>query len=199
MYLRNADGISIRVKAVLARAFEQKEAGEGQLLAAPTSEEVRRKCLVYLAGQGDTTKANRMRVVLSQYLDGASIDAIVKDTGYGQGTVSAYLNEIQNGAGVQLIRTPAKKRGLERLQAARPNRLRRASIRDFHSFRVTWITLALAAGVPLELVQRVTGHRTVEVVMKHYFRPGREDFRAAIARTASHAVTVPGASSAKRC
>ena len=42
-----------------------------------------------------------------------------------------------------------------------------------HSFRVTWITLALAAGVPLELVQRVTGHRTVEVVMKHYFRQGR--------------------------
>jgi hypothetical protein len=32
----------------------------------------------------------------------------------------------------------------------------------------------------LELVQRVTGHRTVEVVMKHYFRPGREDFRTAI-------------------
>ena len=45
---------------------------------------------------------------------------------------------------------------------------------------MTWITLALAAGVPLELVQRVTGHRTVQVVMKHYFRPGREDFRAAI-------------------
>ena len=43
--------------------------------------------------------------------------------------------------------------------------------------RLTWITLALAAGVPLELVQRVTGHRTVEVVLKHYFRPGREDFR----------------------
>ena len=36
--------------------------------------------------------------------------------------------------------------------------------------------------MPLELVQRVTGHRTVEVVMKHYFRPGREDFRQAILR-----------------
>jgi hypothetical protein len=35
-------------------------------------------------------------------------------------------------------------------------------------------------GVPLELVQRVTGHRTVAVVMKHYFRPGREDFRQAL-------------------
>jgi hypothetical protein len=79
-----------------------------------------------------------MRVVLGQYLDGASIDAVVKGTGYGQGTVSAYLNEIQKGAVVQLIRTPPSKRGLERFQAARPNGLRRASIRDFHRFRVTW-------------------------------------------------------------
>jgi hypothetical protein len=53
-------------------------------------------------------------------------------------------------------------------------------VRDFHSFRVTWITLALSAGVPLELVQRVTGHRTVEVVLKHYFRPGRKDFKQRI-------------------
>jgi hypothetical protein len=123
-----------------------------------------------------------MRMVLELYLAGKSIDAIVTETGFGQGTVSAYLNEVRKGAEVQLIRTPPRKRGLERLQAARPNGLRRASIRDFHSFRVTWITLALAAGVPLELVQRVTGHRTVEVVMKHYFRPGREDFRQAILR-----------------
>jgi hypothetical protein len=121
-----------------------------------------------------------MRTVLELYLAGKSIDAIVTETGFGQGMVSAYLNEIQNGAAVQLIRASTKKQGLERLQAARSNGLRRASIRDFHSFRVTWITIALAAGVPLELVQRVTGHRTVEVVMKHYFRPGREEFRAAI-------------------
>jgi hypothetical protein len=32
-------------------------------------------------------------------------------------------------------------------------------------------------------VQRVTGHRTVEMVMKHHFRPGEgEDFRQAILR-----------------
>lgn len=34
----------------------------------------------------------------------------------------------------------------------------------------------MAAGVPLELVQRVTGHRPAAVVLKQYFRPGREDF-----------------------
>lgn len=59
----------------------------------------------------------------------------------------------------------------------RANGLRKASVRDFHSFRVTWVTLALNAGVPLEIVQKVTGHRTAGIVMKHYFQPGREDFR----------------------
>ena len=63
------------------------------------------------------------------------------------------------------------------LQTERGNGQRRASVHDFHSFRVTWITLALAAGVPLELGQRVSGHRTASVILKHYFRPGREDFR----------------------
>ena len=61
-------------------------------------------------------------------------------------------------------------------------RQRRASLHDFHSFRVAWITLASAAGVPLELVQRVTGHRAVAVVLKHYFRPGREDFRQVLTK-----------------
>jgi len=67
-----------------------------------------------------------------------------------------------------------------RIHADRKDGLRRASLRDFHSFRVTWVTLALSAGVPLELVQKVTGHKTAEIVMKHYFQPGRETFRKAL-------------------
>ena len=59
---------------------------------------------------------------------------------------------------------------------------RRGSVRDLHSFRTTWITLALTAGVPMDLVRRVTGHRTVDVVLEHYFRPGREDFKRTLER-----------------
>jgi integrase len=55
--------------------------------------------------------------------------------------------------------------------------LRKASVRDFHSFRVTWVTMALNAGVPIEVVQKVTGHRTSSIVTKHYFRPVRENLR----------------------
>jgi integrase len=53
-------------------------------------------------------------------------------------------------------------------------------VRDFHGFRVTWITIALTGGVPLELVQKVTGHKTTDIVLKHYFQPGREAFRQAL-------------------
>jgi len=67
------------------------------------------------------------------------------------------------------------------IQQVRKDGLRRASIRDFHSFRVTWVTLALTAGVPLEIVKKVTGHRTAEIVMKHYFQTGQEDFRRTLA------------------
>lgn len=67
--------------------------------------------------------------------------------------------------------------GRGEIHQTRTKGLRKASIRDFHSFRVTWVTLALSAGVPLEIVQKVTGHRTAGIVMKHYFQPGREDFR----------------------
>jgi integrase len=70
--------------------------------------------------------------------------------------------------------------GRGEIHAKRTEGLRRASLRDFHSFRVTWVTLALTRGVPLELVQKVTGHRTVEIVLKHYFQPGREEFRRAL-------------------
>lgn len=73
-----------------------------------------------------------------------------------------------------------KKNARGEIHQERVNGLRKASVRDFHSFRVTWVTLALNAGVPLEIVQKVTGHRTAAIVLKHYFQPGREDFRRSL-------------------
>ena len=121
-----------------------------------------------------------MREVFTAYMDGRTLDEVMAATGASRGSVSLHLNEIERTAGCPIVRGKRRALRTDGLQSERGHGKRRASVRDFHSFRVTWITLALAAGVPLELVQRVTGHRTVEVVMKHYFRPGREDFRQAI-------------------
>jgi integrase len=86
---------------------------------------------------------------------------------------AGFINEIPENGDV------GENRGV--LQKVRKEGVRKASVRDFHSFRVTWVTLALSAGVPMEIVQRVTGHRTASIVMKHYFQPGREEFRRTLA------------------
>jgi len=75
------------------------------------------------------------------------------------------------------------------IHAERKGGLRRASVRDFHSFRVTRVTLALTSSVPLELVQKVTGHKTTDIVLKHYFQPERKDFRRALQSAMSKLLT----------
>ena len=66
------------------------------------------------------------------------------------------------------------------MRATREAGQRLASVRDFHSLRVTRVTGALTAGVPLELVHKFTGHKTIDIVLKHYFQPGKEAFRQAL-------------------
>jgi hypothetical protein len=124
-----------------------------------------------------------MRAVFTAYMDGQGLKEVMAATGASRGSVSGHLNEIEAVIGVSIVRGKHVAPKTDTLQAERETGQRKVSIRDFHSFRVTWITLALAAGVPLELVQRVTGHRTVEVMMKHYFRPGREDFKAVLMKS----------------
>jgi hypothetical protein len=105
-----------------------------------------------------------------------------------KGSVSHYLNAVEDAIGCRVVRGRPEgtgmaaqlKRGAGLLGMDRASGKRRASVWDFHSFRVTWVTLALTAGVPLELVQKVTGHKTTDIVLKHYFQPGREAFRQAL-------------------
>ena len=72
--------------------------------------------------------------------------------------------------------------GVEDLREGREDGRRAASVKGFHAFRVTWVTLALSAGVPVELVRKVTGHTTADIVLEHYYQPGRKDFIESIGK-----------------
>jgi len=110
--------------------------------------------------------------------------AVAPAAGVSKRSVSGYLNEIESAVECRIVRgrpeggsvTAGLKGDSSLLRVKREDGERRASVRDFHSFRVTWVTLALTAGVPLEPVQKVTGHKTTDIVLKHSFQPGREDF-----------------------
>ncbi len=178
MYQNNPDGITWRVKQIIARALESMpKPGTSALPPSASAEEVRTRVDAYLAKLGESKRAVRLRAVFDAYAAGAPLGEVMATTGLSRGAVSNYLNELERETGASIVRGHRRAPKTAALQEEREVGLRRASLHDFHSFRVTWITLALAAGVPLELVQRVTGHRTVAVVLKHYFRPGREDFR----------------------
>ncbi len=178
MYNNNPDGITWRVKQVLAKALDLAASGGSKKALSPT--EVRERGLAYIDALANKGRAEKMRAVFLTYIDGASLEEVMAKTECSRGTVSNYLNELERELGCTVLRSKKRALTVSDLQVERETGRRRASVHDFHSFRVTWITVALAAGVPLEVVQRVTGHRTTAVVLKHYFRPGRDDFRKAL-------------------
>lgn len=134
-------------------------------------------------------KLNNVLNVIAAYADGQSMTASARSVGVSQGTASLYLNELETATGKAIIRGKARavegvslpKRG--DIRRERKNGLLAASVRDFHSFRTTWVTLALMNGMPIETVQKVTGHQTANIVTKHYFKPHRAELKKAMQKT----------------
>jgi hypothetical protein len=191
MYLENPDGITWRVKKVLAVGLGEAVANGDDSKALPevSTDEARKRGEAFIAKLPEGEKRSRMASVFKLYMDGGNIAAVMAGAKVSKGSVSGYLNEIESAIGCRIVRGSSHtnkgdsvKDGMKDagLYRERKHGLRRASVRDFHSFRVTWVTLALTAGVPLELVQKVTGHKTADIVLKHYFQPGREAFRSAL-------------------
>ena len=133
-------------------------------------------------------RRDRMLETFNRYAAGESVREIEKATGCFRSTLSADLHAVENWTGKHFMHRGAGRHSKASITAAvaRTTRTQRkhgqkaASVRDWHSLRTTFVTLALAAGVPVELVRRVTGHATVEVVLQNYFRPDREQFRAVL-------------------
>lgn len=131
-------------------------------------------------------KLAHAKAVLSVYLNGESINKSAKAAGVSQGTASLYLNELEARTRKAFIRgkhRPVKAiapptRG--KIREERKNGKLAASVRDFHSFRTTFVTLALMRGMPLDTVRKITGHQTASIVTKHYFRPEREQLKTAM-------------------
>ena len=126
-----------------------------------------------------------MRSVFQLYTAGIGLPTVAKKLSISKSTVSLHLREIEREIGAAVVRwqeppTPEVIRGTIHAENGDTVRLKRGTLKGWHSFRTTFCTLALSAGMPMELVQRLTGHKSLAVVLKHYFKPGREQFRAAM-------------------
>lgn len=188
LYESNRSGISTRFKRVLKVAgFDTGSPRPPvEFKTDPCApEELHRAAAKLFRGE----KLERAKAVLDVYLSGVALKPTAEATGLSPSTVSLYLNELEAATGKAIIRgkrrpaAPAKLPTRGAMQKEREKGLLRASLRDFHSFRTTFVTLALMRGMPLDIVRKITGHKTADVVMKHYFRPQREQLRTAMQKT----------------
>ena len=189
--------LDVRLRRILERAGFVRQPRNPEMEAAryPSAppEEIANRAAEAMPGAGWGPKRQRTAAeVLSRHLKGETGIAIAKATGTSRGGVSAHLHAIENLIGLAVV-SPAREdapKGPAMLAEVPPEvqRAKRGSLVGWHGFRVTFCTMALANGVPLELVQRITGHRTAEIVLKHYFRPNRKQLSDAMGDRMPHAL-----------
>ena len=194
LYRTNPYGLNWRLQSVLERAgfidpvkldrIKGQQAKQAKLVSLSPNALLRRGMAIIEIKKMTACRRERMKQIFTRYLRGDSVKKIAAELPTGVGTVSLHLGELERMTGAAIVRRPeipSVIRGstlAEKIEGI--SRKNRATLKGWHSFRTTWITLALSAGVPMELVCRVTGHAAADVVLKHYFHPGREQFRMAL-------------------
>ena len=186
-YQSRPDVINHRLKRVFEAAGfadDDSDGDDDKRTPAPEvlseSEMLQRGRDKLLACTGYTSKVrtNLLRV-FERYMAGGTLGTIAKELEMSRGSVSTYFKRIEEVVGFTIVRGRrplARAKGRKPAPPLRPG-LTRVNRHGFHAFRATWVTLALTAGVPVDLVRKVTGHTVTETVLTHYFQPGREDFR----------------------
>lgn len=197
MYQANPNGIAHRLARVFAAAgfqdteedseetAKKRKAQRKKVRKGPPTGEIMSETEMLQRGRPRilgckeyTSKVTEtMLRVFERYMAGGTSGDIRKEFTLSKAGVSTYLSRIEQVVGFPVVRgrrPTAKPTGP--VQVARPG-LKKVNQRGFHALRASWVTIALTAGVPVDLVRKVTGHSTVEMVLTHYFQPGREDFR----------------------
>ena len=184
MLKENPHGLSWRFKSIAAQALADGPKDAPSLEIAD-SETIRAAGMTAIRGLPDGERRVHITDAFTRYMDGASLGTIATAMNTSKGAVSGWLSNVSAMIGRPVIRQAARQDLKASIEAStrrpRSNGCRSASLYDWHALRTSFCTLALSAGVPIELVRAVTGHRTLEMVLRHYFKPGREALRTALA------------------
>lgn len=173
----NPSGVSWRIKRAFALAFakppEAKKADEPELV--PLSETLPTVLQAVRAAKMPAGKREKMIDLLNRYASGQSYRVIQQEKCISRGGISILLHQAQELANVRFL-PDAQAPGINAAirDVTREKRevgLKAASKYDFHGLRTTFVTLALNAGIGVDKLKALTGHNTVEVVLKHYFKP----------------------------
>ncbi len=179
----NPSGVSRRIKRAFALAFAKPpEAVKGDA-ESPQMEKLADILPAVLKSVDAATmssgKRAKMKDLLTRYASGQSYRVIQTEIRISRGGISMLLHEAERLASVRFLpdsQAPGINAAINELtRTERKIGLKAASKYDFHALRTTFVTLALNAGISVDKLKVLTGHSTVEVVLKHYYRPSGVD------------------------
>ena len=114
--------------------------------------------------------------ILTEYiLNGCTVDDIKLKLGISKGSVSGYLTEATRLSGKQIIPSSVSLSDTVEKKDSSLDTETENEIIGWHSFRGSFVTMAIKAGVSIELLKKLLGSSLVEVIRKHYFQP-KDDF-----------------------
>jgi integrase len=131
-------------------------------------------------------KQDRILDTLRRVAKGQSYGDIQKETGRDKARSSQDLDDAEYVSDLVFRKGIISKHGQDIKSLLKETRQDRkigrhsASIWGWHNLRATFITLALAAGIPFETVAKCTGHTLAQTVRDHYYNPTREHTKAAM-------------------
>lgn len=185
----NPSGVSRRIKRAFALAFAKpQEATQDAPELVPLAKTLPEVLKAVQAAKMTAGKRAKMIDLLNRYASGQSYRMIQQERSISRGGISTLLHEAQRLAKVRFLadaQAPGMNAAIRDVtRTARAVGLKAASKYDFHGLRTTFVTLALNAGVGVDKLKALTGHHTVETVMRHYFKPrgtdARNELRAAL-------------------
>lgn len=204
-YSTSPSSLNQRLEKILAEAgfVHPEKVKGGKYPAASSPSEAEEMVLAGMkAAKWSPMRKEKGLTILRMHLAGKKGTDIAAALGIGKSGVSGYLHDMEDAGEVALVSPPKpetqRKSTMEEIKKT-DQRLHRGSLCGFHAFRTTFCSLALANGVPMELLTRITGHHTTAVVEKHYNRLKREQTRRAFGAAMPEAIAgaIPTVSSAK--
>ena len=175
-YERNRTGLMRAVKPIIARAvFGDEDVTEiPEVPESPLTHEQILDAIDHASWID--TKKSRIRDVFIRFGAGDSYSTIAAATNSSKGRIAQDLESVEELIG-QVIRpgaSPRKKLSATKLVGKTRNKRKigkcAASIYGWHSFRTSFVVLAIEAGVPTADVQKIVGHTTLRMTLD-YYRP----------------------------
>jgi integrase len=182
----NPDAITYRVKRAFALMFSEiaknePEEPQEQPEPLPLATILPKVLEAVTAAKMSDSKRSKMVEVVTMRGKGQTFEKIRAATGIRcNDTISALLHEAQDISGLHFMPNNGghsiRKAIKDSTRKARGNGSRSASKYDFHCLRTTFCTRAISGGFSIDKLKALTGHATVDIVLKHYFKAKGTDY-----------------------